>query len=148
MGFASINLAKTQIILISNLTGYTFCYNECESSHGGICFFISNNLNFNLPSDLLVSGPESLESSFIEITFPNKRNIPHGCLYKHPSMKTSHFNEKFLTPLLDKVFKGCLYHKTTFCHKVVLDVYLIHFFIRKIKFSFSRYLDSCAFQNL
>ena len=52
MGFASIKLAKTQIILISNLAGYTFCYTECESSHGSTCFFIFNNLNFNLPSDL------------------------------------------------------------------------------------------------
>ena len=44
-------------------------------------FYISNCLNFKLRSDLLVNEPGGLESSFIEITFPNKRNILCGCLY-------------------------------------------------------------------
>ena len=55
----------------------------------------------------------SLESSFNEIIFPNERNILFGCLYEHPSMKTSHFNEIFLTPLLDEILKDTM--KAYFC---------------------------------
>ena len=59
-----------------NLPGYTLCYNECASPYRGTgFFFISNNLNFKLRSDLLANEPESLESSFIEITSPTKESF-------------------------------------------------------------------------
>ena len=52
-----------------------------------------------------------LESTVIELTFLNKRNIICGTIYKHPGMKICDFNNEYLTPLLAKIFlegKRCL----------------------------------------
>ena len=45
------------------------------------------------------------------------------------------------------MFKYYLHHTLIFYHKVVLDVYIMNrfFYLKKIDFSFSRYLDFCAF---
>ena len=66
-------MTKTEIILIS-IANYKF-YKIYESFHGGAAFCNSNNINFKLRSDLIVNEPGSLESSFIEIIFPNKVKI-------------------------------------------------------------------------
>ena len=77
-----------------------------ESSHGGThFFFISENLTFKQRPDLLINEPGRLESTFIELIFPNKRNMICGCIYKHPSMKVSRFNGEYLTPLLTNIQK-------------------------------------------
>ena len=44
-----------------------------------------------------------IESVFIEVIFPRKSNILVGCIYRHPCMPISEFNELHLTDLLDKV---------------------------------------------
>ena len=46
-----------------------------------------------------------MESTFIELIFPNERNMICGCIYKHPSIKISRFNSEYLTPLLTNVQK-------------------------------------------
>ena len=63
------------LILLFTLPGYTFYFKETESSHGGTDFFISDNLTFKQRSDLLINEPGRLESTFIELMFPNKRNM-------------------------------------------------------------------------
>ena len=91
-----------------NKSGFAKCYNSSspsQSSHGGTVFFICNNLNLKLRSDPQVNKSRSLESSLIEIIFPNKRNIFCDCLHKHSGIKSSNFNESFVTPLLDKILK-------------------------------------------
>ena len=66
-------------------------------------FFISDNLTFIERPDLLINEPEKLKSTFIELVFPNKRNMTCGCIYKHPSMKISRFNSEYLTALITKM---------------------------------------------
>ena len=63
------------LILLFTLPGYTFYFKETESSHGGTGFFISDNLTFKQRSDLLINEPGRSESTFIELMFPNKRNM-------------------------------------------------------------------------
>ena len=66
--------------------------NKCWfSSHGGTGFFISDRLTFKQRPDLLSNKPGRLESTFIELIFPNKRNVIYNCIYKHPSLKISRF---------------------------------------------------------
>ena len=56
-----------------NLPGYTFCFNETETSHGGTGYFVSNNSTYKLRPDLLINEHGRLESTIIELTFPNKK---------------------------------------------------------------------------
>ena len=87
------------------MPGYTFYFNETKSSHGGTGFFISDNLIFKQGPDLIIDELGMLESTFIELIFPNKRNMICGCIYKHPSRKISRFNSEYLTPLLTNIQK-------------------------------------------
>ena len=87
-----------------NLLGYTFCFNETETSHGGTDFFVSNNLTYKPQPDLLINEHRKLESTVIELIFPNKKNIC-GTIYKHLGMKISDFNNYYLTPLPAKILQ-------------------------------------------
>ena len=88
-----------------NLPGYNFCFNFTESTHGGTGFFISEKLNYKVRNDLNMCQPGNLESTFIELILPFKRNLVLGCVYKHPRMKINEFNENFLDPVLEKIDK-------------------------------------------
>ena len=85
------------------LPGYTFYFNETKSSRGGTGFFISVNLTFKQRPGRLLNEPGRLESAFIELIFPNKRNMICGCIYNHPSIKISRFNSDYLTPLITNI---------------------------------------------
>ena len=75
-----------------NLPGYAFCFNETESFHGGTVCFVSNNLIYKLRPDLSIKELKKLQSTVIELIFPNKKNIICVIIYKHPGMKISDFN--------------------------------------------------------
>ena len=81
---------------VFDLSCYTFCFNETETSHGGTDLFVSNNVTYKLWQDLLVSEHGKLGS------FSNKKSIILSTIYKHPVMKISNFNNEYLTPLLAK----------------------------------------------
>ena len=89
--------------LYNGLPGYNFVFTPTISSHGGAGFFVSNNLNFKLRSDLEIKKPQLCESIFIEVNFNKQKNIIFGCIYRHPSTSITDFNENFLTPLLQKL---------------------------------------------
>ena len=90
----------------------TFCrFNETETFHGGTGFFVSNNVTYKLRPDLLINEHGGLESTFIELTFPNKKDIICGTIYKQSGMKINDFDNEYLTPLLAKILqeeKTCL----------------------------------------
>ena len=46
--------------------------------------------------------PQQLKSTFIEVV-QNKERIIIGCLYRHPSMELSEFNNHYLSTLLDNL---------------------------------------------
>ena len=72
---------------------------------GGTLIYASDNLTSKPRNDLdsLLFKSKELESTFIEIVCPNKKNILCGCIYKHPYMDTAEFNINFLQPLLEKI---------------------------------------------
>ena len=56
-----------------NLPGYNFYFNETESSHEGIRFYISDKFTFKQSPDLLIDEPGRLESTFIDLILLKKR---------------------------------------------------------------------------
>ena len=46
---------------------------------------------------------KELESVFIEIDIPGKKNQIYGCIYRHPCMDIDLFNEEYLKNLLAKL---------------------------------------------
>ena len=54
-------------------------------------------------NDLNISLDNNLESTFIEVNLPKKKNFICGCIYKHPKIPTADFNSKYLTLHLKKL---------------------------------------------
>ena len=65
--------------------------------------YVSKKLNSKIRNDIKIYKPKELESTFIEITNPRKKNTLIGCIYKHPGMSVDEFNDIYLTPLLKKI---------------------------------------------
>ena len=85
------------------LTGYKCYHVDTESCKGGSLLYISDTINSKERPDLesLLYSSEVLESTFIEIINPNKKNIIVGCIYRHPSMDLNIFNTEYLNPFLE-----------------------------------------------
>ena len=83
------------------LPGYNFIFDSCTTTHGGTGFFISNHLTYKLRTDLQILNPGKIESTAVEILLKNNKNIICFCLYRHPSMSITEFNENYLPLLLE-----------------------------------------------
>ena len=55
-----------------SLPGYTFEFESATSTHGGVRFFINDNLCYKVRNDLKMLLNGCLESIFIEISFDKK----------------------------------------------------------------------------
>ena len=90
-----------------NLEGYKCFHVETESNKGGSLIYISDTINSKLRPDLesLLYKSEVLESTFIEIIHPHKKNILVGCIYRHPSMELEEFNNEHLIPFMEVLNK-------------------------------------------
>ena len=88
-----------------NIKGYNTLSTPTESEKGGTILYIADHLKYKIRKDIdsLMYKSNELESVFIEIINPNKKNILCGCIYRHPSMDLSEFNEKYLGPLMEKI---------------------------------------------
>ena len=64
--------------------------------------YVKKGINYKLRRDLQIYKPKQLESTFIEVA-QNKERIIIGCLYRHPSMELSEFNNHYLSNLLDSL---------------------------------------------
>ena len=89
------------------MEGYKCYHVDTESQKGGCLIYISNSLNPRRRIDLeaLMYKSEVLESTFIEIINPKKKNVVVGCIYRHPSMDLDEYNKDFLIPFLEKFDK-------------------------------------------
>ena len=73
-----------------DIPGYeTFLYEPTESSHGGTGLYLKNNINYTERTDLAVNSSGNFDSIFIEINFPERKNLIVGCIYRHPTTKIS-----------------------------------------------------------
>ena len=87
------------------IKGYKHFSTPTESDRGGVIIYIANKHN-SIPRkglDKIVYKTYVLESVFVEILIPNKKNILLGCIYRHPSMDVKDFNENYLCPLMEKL---------------------------------------------
>ena len=105
IGLTEHKIGKNLPVSNVNIPGYNFCFDHTKSTHGGTGFFISEKLTFKKRDDLQIVLDSSLESTFIEIVLSNRKNILCGCIYRHPHMSINEFNEKYLSPLLEKLIK-------------------------------------------
>ena len=107
----AISEHKIHINEVNNITNitlegyYPFQFDPTHTSHGGTGFYIKKSLNFILRDDLKFNAPGDFESTFIELIFPQKRNMVIGCIYRHPTsnIPISIFNKNYIEPLLEKI---------------------------------------------
>jgi len=78
-----------------------------SSSAGGTALYIHESISRFRRSDLSSSvySAKLIESTFVEIKRRLQLNLIIGCIYKHPPMKIDDFNDHYLSPLLDKIYK-------------------------------------------
>ena len=65
--------------------------------------YIDKNLTYRPRSELTLYKSKEIESSFIEIIEPKKKNAIAGCIYKHPNVSVGEFTNDFLERLLEKL---------------------------------------------
>ena len=65
--------------------------------------YISNELNYKVRNKLQTHKDKKLESIFIEVISQSEKNVFFDCIYKHPNLPITEFNECYLQPLLDKL---------------------------------------------
>ena len=60
------------------------------------------SVTYKLKTDLQIYKPKQLESTFCKTDIKGK-SLLIGCIYRHPWMKVSEFNDDFLSLLLEKL---------------------------------------------
>ena len=106
IGITEHKIKKDTQISNIDIPGYQpFVFDCSDTSHGGTGFYIKNSIVFNRRDDLKFYSPGDFESTFIEIIFPNKKNMIIGCIYRHPSSNISiqKFNKEIFEPVLEKI---------------------------------------------
>ena len=86
-----------------DIPGYqSFLYQPTLTSHGGTGFYLKNNITYVERPDLAIMSRGNFESSFIEVKFPNKKNLIVGRLHRHPTSNISidDFNDLHISPIL------------------------------------------------
>ena len=103
LGISESRLKLNQNPLTSiQLPGYNIEYTPTKCNNRGTLLYVTEGINYKLRKDLQIYKPKQLESTFIEAV-QNKERIIIGCLYRHPSMELSEFNNPYLSNLLDNL---------------------------------------------
>ena len=113
LNFDFLGISETRLKLNRNslnpisMPGYNIEHTPTESSNGGTLLYIKQGINYKLRKDLQIYKSKELESTFIEVLEPGmpRNNMIIGCIYHHPSMELSEFNNHFLSVLLEKISK-------------------------------------------
>ena len=89
------------------MPGYNIEHTPTESSNSGTLLCIKQGINYKLRKHLQIYKSKELESSFVEVLEQRmlRYNMIIGCIYRHPSMEHSEFNNRFLLVLLQKISK-------------------------------------------
>ena len=95
--------ADQQAINNTDLEGYVIETTSTTASCGGVLLYINKNLNFQLRNDPQIYKYKELESVFIEIINRKGKNTIVGCIYRHPCMEVTEFNDVFLQNILEKL---------------------------------------------
>ena len=88
-----LNDATSELV---NITGYNFASNHRKSkTGGGVGIYLKNDLEHKLREECNFSDSEVIESLFLEITVPHRKNIIVGSVYRPPNQNTATFLDKF-----------------------------------------------------
>ena len=111
--FSVIGLTETKIkvdqqpLLNIDLPGYLFFSQPTLSNAGGVGFYIKNDLNFTVISELSTSTAD-YEALWIEIHNTHSSNILCGIIYRHPNGNLESFFE-YLNSTAEKIDRGSKY---------------------------------------
>ena len=106
MNFDIIAISETRItkninkMSNINLNNYAFEVTPTESSARGTLIYVANHLAYKPKTDHQIYKKCDLDSAFIEIIDTKKSNIIIGCIYRHPNIGLSGFNNDYLNLLL------------------------------------------------
>ena len=97
--------SNTQPIYELGMKGYSHFQTPSDANKGGVIIYVLDKHVSTPRQDLekLMYKSKLLESCFVEIIVPNKKNIIVGCIYRHPSMNLCEFNNEHLKNLLAKL---------------------------------------------
>ena len=87
-----------------DISGYKHYSTPSEANKGGVIIYVLQKYDTIPRKDLekIMYKSHVLESTFIELVIPNKKNIIIGCIYRHPTMNLDDFNDDHLSLLLEK----------------------------------------------
>ena len=111
--FSVIGLTETKIkvnqqpLLNIDLPGYSFVSQPTLSNAGGVGFYIKNELNFTIISELSTSTAD-YEALWIEIYNSYSLNVLCGIIYRHPKGNLDSFFEYF-NSTAEKIDRGSKY---------------------------------------
>ena len=88
-----------------SLPNYNIEHTSTEGPNGGALLYLDKTINYTTRDDLLLYKTKELESIFVEIIQPKGKNLIVGCIYRHPHMEITEFNEHFLTKLISNLKK-------------------------------------------
>mgnify|MGYP002804047169 FL=1 len=82
--------------------------NRTSRNGGGVGIYITKDMNFKLRRDLNTNDENIMESTFVEIITPNKKNIVIGVIYRPPNSKFDLF-ENEINQISSKIDKRIRY---------------------------------------
>lgn len=87
------------------LNNYDFVnVNRTNGNGGGVGIYIIKDVNCKLRRDLNINDENIMESAFVEIITPNKKNMKIGVIYRPPKSKFNLF-ENEINQILSKINK-------------------------------------------
>ena len=85
------------------ICGYKHYSTPTEANKDGVMYILDKHDTIPRKDlEKITYKPHVLESTFVELVVPNKKNILLGCIYRHPSMNLKDFNDEHLSSLLEK----------------------------------------------
>ena len=64
----------------------------------------TSGLNYKARKDFDLNSPGNFEAMFIELIFPDRKNLIVGCIYRHGSgIPLREFTCNYLDPILEKI---------------------------------------------
>lgn len=113
--FPIIGLSETKFVVDKdnlsnvNMVGYDLISNPSLSNAGGVAFYIRNDFQYILRSELTTSTPD-FEALWIEINARGQQNLICGVVYRHPNSDLSKFKDYVdqTTETIDKQNKLCM----------------------------------------
>ena len=107
LSFSIIGISETKIIkdreALSNVNiiGYDLVSEPTLSNAGGVAFYIKNNYNYTIRSELTIATLD-FEALWIEILANGQPNLVCGVIYRHPHSNLQNFMN-YINSTLDKI---------------------------------------------